>query len=434
MVLPPVTVLALAAAPETRPPLPAIALAKLLSTPRAVTVIEPASRAPSEAIPEEVSVAEVALATVAPAATRPALALLATELCRVVPPAITATAPVTASTVPTSTRLVTRLALVAVVTVELRPIKPPTEPEAVAETVSRPDCWARLPDTVRLAAVIVTFFVEAATAAATLASATEAPMAAVPALMPCAPALTEGSAVARMLTLAAESAPPSTEAVTVGRASTFATEPPAARASRPPATEMPSTCESMVVVSLAWTETSPVVVILLLLMLAPVVLVTVSPVPAPPPATATPKPEAVPAIAAARARLVRVARSVAVTLTAPVAERPPVPLRLRIAAVTELAITLSAAATARENEAPPAKPKAAATEAAPVSTLRDDVSRAATVTAPAVIVSPGPSPSMAALTRAPIRLWVPAPAPAALMPMAPPEIATEPATTVALMV
>ncbi len=98
------------------------------------------------------------------AATRPALALLATELCRVVPLAITATAPVTASTVPTSTRLVTRLALVAVVTVELRPIKPPTEPDAVAETVSRPDCWARLPDTVRLAAVIVTFFVEAATA------------------------------------------------------------------------------------------------------------------------------------------------------------------------------------------------------------------------------------------------------------------------------
>ena len=270
--------------------------------------------------------------------------------------------------------------------------------------------------------------------AATLASATEAPIAAVPALMPWAAALTEGSAVATTLTFAAETEPPSMAAVTVGRASTLATEPPAARASNPPATEMPSTCESIVVVSLALTATSPADVTRLLVMLALVVLVTVSPVPAPPPETETLKAEALPDMAAARARLVRVALSVAVTATEPRVVRPPVVPRLRIAAVTLLAITLSAAATARANEPLPKTPNEAATEAAPVSTLRLEVSRAETVTLPAVILSPAPSPSITALTIAPIRLWVPAPAPAALTAMAPPEMATEPAATVARMV
>ncbi len=176
-----------------------------------------------------------------------------------------------------------------------------------------------------------------------------------------------------------------------------------------------------------------VVVILLLLMLAPVVLVTVSPVPAPPPATATPKPEAVPGHGggtgtAGQGRAL--GRGDADRAGGREAARPAeVPDRRR----DELAITLSAAATARENEAPRRSPKAAATEAAPVSTLRDDVSRAATVTAPAVIVSPGR-----------LRRWRRSrgrrsgygcgPGAGGADATAPAEIATEPATTVALMV
>ncbi|GJD85841.1 hypothetical protein HPGCJGGD_3735 [Methylobacterium haplocladii] len=261
--LPPVLVLALAAVPETRPPLPAIDLAKLSSAPDAVTVIEPALSVPSDATFAAVTVAELAEAKVAPAATRPMLALLALELCFVALVAVTATAPLTVSTVPTSIVPLTVLAFSAVVTVELSPIRPPTAPDELAVAESLPDCWDRLPCTERPAAVIATFFVWASTVAATLAVATEAPIAAVPALMPMARALTAGSAVARTLTLPADRLPPSIAAVTVGLASTTATEPPAARASRPPATEMLRTCESTLVVSDARTETSPAALTLL---------------------------------------------------------------------------------------------------------------------------------------------------------------------------
>ncbi len=137
-VLPPMLVLALAAVPETRPPLPEIPLAKLSSTPEAVTVIEPALSAPRDTTRALVTVAELADATVAPAATRPMLALLAVEVCRVLLVALTATAPLTANTVPTSSRPLTVLLFSARVTVELMPIRPPTEPEAVAVAESRP--------------------------------------------------------------------------------------------------------------------------------------------------------------------------------------------------------------------------------------------------------------------------------------------------------
>ncbi|GJD85840.1 hypothetical protein HPGCJGGD_3734 [Methylobacterium haplocladii] len=163
-----------------------------------------------------------------------------------------------------------------------------------------------------------------------------------------------------------------------------------------------------------------------------VVLLTVSPVPAPPPAIEKPTGEKFAARAAVRARLVRLAVSVAVTLTALRAERPS--LTFLIAAVTRFSITLSAAATAMEAAAPPPNPTEAATEAAPVSTLSDEASRAETVTVPAEILPLVPSPSMVALTCAAMRLCVPAPAPAALTAMAPALIATEPARIVALIV
>ncbi|GJE69968.1 hypothetical protein CHKEEEPN_1500 [Methylorubrum podarium] len=183
--LPPVVVVVTAAAPETRPPEPAVPAARLSSAPVAVSENEPARIVSVVVTVAAVCVADSARETVAPAATRPRLALLAFDRCCVVLDAASDTARATLSTVPVPKLAVIRLELVASVTVELMPIRPPTAPVASAWAVGFAP-RARLASTVTVLAVRPVVSVEAATVAATLASAVEAPTAAVPALMPVA--------------------------------------------------------------------------------------------------------------------------------------------------------------------------------------------------------------------------------------------------------
>ena len=153
-------VVAVAADPEIRPPLPEVALARLRSVPSAMTltaVISVAGTAAGAAMytlspsAASVTVFDVARASLKPAATIPAAKPEPSACCRVSLLTFTSAVPVRVRRLSSPTLLLTRLSWSAWATVALRPANnAPAAPVASADTLAPLPASACVADTVRL--------------------------------------------------------------------------------------------------------------------------------------------------------------------------------------------------------------------------------------------------------------------------------------------
>ena len=263
-------VVALAAEPAISPPLPEVALARLVSVPPALTptcvISAPLAIGaaiwtllPSAAL---VAVLDVARASLKPAATMPTARPDASACWRVVFSALTATVPSSASTLPSPTRPLTRLAVSAWADVAVRPAnRAPEAPVALADTLGPVPASCCVADTVRLRPASRVPLPKAASSCdAASAVATAAPAAAT--MLRFTPS---DSAAARVWPVAATRAscarrmsPPVTKALTSGVALAVATEPLSARP-RPAAaaTAWLSVCTSDVASTVSARTASP---------------------------------------------------------------------------------------------------------------------------------------------------------------------------------